>query len=302
MRACMTQPTTQTGDTPAGFGFAVSAYVLWGFLPLYLKSIAHIAPVEVVAHRIIWSVPIAAGVLIWLGRTSDIKAALSSPRMLAMGCITALLITMNWSLYVYAIAAERALDGALGYYINPLFSVLLGAVLLGERPNLLQSVAIGLAALAVVVLTIDAGGLPWLALALPISFGFYGFFKKWLSIGPNQGFLLEVILLLPFALGYVVWLEWQGGGAFWGGSPMDIALLLGCGPVTAIPLMLYANGAKRLRLTTIAMLQYIAPTMILLIAVFVFNEPFGAARMIAFPMIWGALVIYTYSLLRGRVR
>ncbi|MEL6883025.1 MAG: EamA family transporter RarD [Pseudomonadota bacterium] len=287
---------TQNGDTPAGLGFAIGAYTLWGFLPLYMKALDHVGPVEVVAHRIIWSVPVAALLLILLRRTSDLWAALRNPRMLAMGCVTAALISVNWAIYVWAIADERALDAALGYYANPLFSVALGAIFLGERPNGMQWIAIALAAGAVAVLTMSAGALPWAAIGLMVSWGFYALAKKQLPIGPNQGFLLEVLILLLPALGYVIWLGPQG--MFLTGDMQTSWLLLGCGIVTAVPLILYANGAKGLRLTTIAILQYIAPTMIFLCAVLVFKEPFGQARMIAFPMIWAALVVYSVSMVR----
>lgn len=285
-------------DTPAGLAYAVSAYVLWGFLPLYMKLLHHIPAAEVVAHRVLWSVPIAGAVLVALGRTSDLRAALTSPRTLAMGVLTAGLISINWGIYVWSIGAGHALDAALGYYINPLFSVALGALLLGERPSPLQMVAIALAVSAVVVLTVAAGSLPWVAIGLFVSWGFYALCKKQLPVGPNQGFLLEVLILLGPALAYLGWLAAQGQGHFLVGVARDSWLLFGCGAVTAIPLMLYANGAKRLRLTTIAILQYIAPTMIFLCAVFVFDEPFGQARMIAFPMIWAALILYSFTMAR----
>lgn len=285
-------------DTPAGLAYAVSAYVLWGFLPLYMKLLHHIPAAEVVAHRVLWSVPIAGAVLVALGRTSDLRAALTSPRTLAMGVLTAGLISINWGIYVWSIGAGHALDAALGYYINPLFSVALGALLLGERPSPLQMVAIALAVSAVVVLTVAAGSLPWVAIGLFVSWGFYALCKKQLPVGPNQGFLLEVLILLGPALAYIGWLAAQGQGHFLVGVARDSWLLFGCGAVTAIPLMLYANGAKRLRLTTIAILQYIAPTMIFLCAVFVFDEPFGQARMIAFPMIWAALILYSFTMAR----
>jgi chloramphenicol-sensitive protein RarD len=293
----MENPKNQ--DTLRGFGFALSAYVLWGFLPLYLKAVSHIPAIEVVAHRVLWSVPVAGLILVVLGRTSDLGRILRDPKALAMGCITATLVSINWGVYVWAIAAERTLDGALGYYINPIFSVFLGAMLLGEKLNKLQWAAVGLAAAAVGVLTYANGSLPWPALALTLSWGFYAYFKRSLPIGPNQGFLLEVLILSPVALGYLIWLGGQGGGHF---VPltMDMWLLMGCGIVTAVPLMLYANGAKGLRLATIGIMQYIAPTMIMLIAVFVFEEPFGSARAIAFPMIWAALGLYTFAMFRGR--
>ncbi|MGJ7037743.1 EamA family transporter RarD [Shinella sp. BE166] len=288
----------QTGDSPRGFAFALTAYLLWGFLPFFMKAVAHIPASEVVAHRIVWSVPLAGLVLVWLGRTGDIKAALRSPRMLGMATLTAVLITINWGIYVWAIGAGRAIETALGYYINPLFSIFLGAVLLKEMPDRAQMVAIALAAVAVGVLAFDAGGLPWVSIGLCLSWGFYAFFRKTLPIGPNQGFFLEVLLLSVPALGYIVWLEASGEGHFGDTGMADVLWLLACGIVTAIPLMIYANGAKLLRLSTIGIMQYIAPTMIFIIAVFVFGEPFGTAKLIAFILIWVALVIYSGSMLR----
>lgn len=287
--------TKPNEDSPKGLALAILAYVLWGFLPFYMKALAHIPPPEVIAHRVIWSVPIAGAVLWLTGRTADLSRALKTPRMLGMGMVTAALISVNWGIYVWAIGSGHALDAALGYYINPLFSVLLGALLLHERLSRVQMAALALAALAVAILTWEAGRLPVVALGLTVTWGFYAYFKKSLPIGPNQGFLLEVLLLTPFALGYVAWLAATGQGHFTA-STADTLLLLGCGIVTAGPLMIYANGAKLLRLSTIGILQYIAPTMIFLVAVFAFGEPFGEARMIAFPMIWTALVLYTGSM------
>ncbi|PZQ99725.1 MAG: EamA family transporter RarD [Cereibacter sphaeroides] len=290
-------------DSLRGFMFALVAYLLWGFLPLYMKAMAHISPAEVIAHRVIWSIPIAGLVLIVLGRTADLRMALTNPRMLMMGAATAALISVNWGIYVWAIGSGHALDAALGYYINPLFSVLLGAILLGERLAGAQKAAIVLAALAVVVLTVEAGRVPVTGLALTVTWGFYAYLKKSLPIGPNQGFFLEVALLLLPALGYVGWLAARGESHFMTGTPVDTWLLLGCGLVTAGPLMIYANGAKLLRLSTIAMMQYIAPTMIFLTAVFVFNEPFGRPQLIAFIMIWTALAIFSWSMLtQARIR
>lgn len=285
-------------DSPKGFAFALAAYLLWGFLPFFMKAVSHIPAAEVVAHRIVWSVPLAGLVLVWLGRTQDVKVALRSPRVLMMATVTAALITINWGIYVWAIGAGRAIETALGYYINPLFSIFPGALPLKERPNPAQMVAIGLAALAVGVLAFDASGLPWVSIGLCFSWGFYAFFRKTLPVGPNQGFFLEVLLLSIPAAGYVIWLEATGQGHFLGDSNMtDVLLLLACGIVTAVPLMIYANGAKLLRLSTIGIMQYIAPTMIFLIAVFVFHEPFGTAKLVAFALIWAALFIYSGAML-----
>lgn len=300
----MTQqaPLIKNEDTLAGFAFALSAYVLWGFLPLYMKALAHIPPVEVIAHRVLWSLPIAAVVLLAQGRTADLQRALRTPSMLGMAAVTAILISLNWGVYVWAIGAGHTLDAALGYYINPLFSIFMGAVLLKERLTTLQKYAVLLAAFAVVVLTVGAGRLPLIALALTVTWGFYAYLKKQLPIGPNQGFTLEVLLLAPFALGYLIYAQASGNSHFLQGNTRDSAMLFGCGIITAVPLMLYANGAKLLRLSTIGIMQYIAPTMIFLTAVFVFGEPFGIPRMVAFPMIWTALLLYSIAMFRGRAR
>ncbi|MBY5788914.1 EamA family transporter RarD [Rhizobium leguminosarum bv. viciae] len=292
-------PLAKNEDSPRGFAFALTAYLLWGFLPIYMKAVAHISPAEVIAHRIVWSLPLAGIVLIVLGRTQDIRAALSSPRMLAMAALTASLITVNWGTYVWAIGAGHSLDAALGYFINPLFSIFLGAVFLKEKLQPLQIAAIALAALAVAILALDSGGIPWVALTLAVSWGFYALLRKTLPLGPNQGFFLEVLILSGPALLYILYLEFGGQGHLYGTGLADTTLLLGCGVITAVPLMIYANGAKLLKLSTIGIMQYIAPTMIFLIAVFVFHEPFGTARMIAFPLIWAGLFLYSWSMLKG---
>ena len=294
-------PRQADQDTLPGLLNAGAAYLLWGFLPLYLKALAHIHPAEVVVHRVLWSVPIAIALLAANRQLGDLQRALTTPRTLGMGIVTAGCISINWGIYVWAIGSGHAVDASLGYYINPLFSVFLGATLLGERLSRVQGVAIALAGLAVVVLTVDAGRLPWVALGLMVTWGAYAFFKKWLSIGANQGFTLEVLLLSPIALGYLGWLHATGQSHFAQGVWSDTLLLAGCGLVTAIPLLFYANGAKGLRLSTIAFLQYTTPTMILLHAVFVFGEPLTVARQIAFPLIWMALIVYSAGLLAERV-
>ncbi|MBA3447292.1 MAG: EamA family transporter RarD [Pseudaminobacter sp.] len=297
----MTTETTQNDDPATrGFFFALSAYLLWGLLPLFMKAVAHIPATEVVAHRIVWSVPIAGALLLWLGRTNDIKVALRSPRTLLMAVVTAALITVNWGIYVWAIAVDRTVETALGYYINPLVSVVMGAVLLGEKLNRFQMAAVGLAAFAVLILAFDGGGLPWVSLALAFSFAIYGYLRKTLPVGPSQGFFLEVLILCLPALGYIIWLQMRGEGHFLPSNPRDIMLLLACGPATAFPLLLYAFGAKLLRFSTIGLMQYIAPTIVFLIAVLVFGEPFGGVRAIAFCLIWAALAIYSWSMFSRR--
>ena len=288
--------TDRSQDSWRGFGFALTAYLLWGFLPIYMKQLTHISPIEVIAHRVIWSVPIALVVLALTGHLAGFWPLLRQPRVLAMGAVTAALISVNWALYIWAIGSGHALQAALGYYINPLFSIFLGAMLLGERLTRLQQFAIALAALAVGVLTFETGEVPWLALGLTVTWGLYAYFKRALPIGANQGFLLEVLILLAPSLLYLLWLGPKGH--FLAGVPRDTILLLSAGLVTAGPLMMYANGAKLLRLSTIGIMQYIAPTMILLTATFVFGEPLGLPQMVAFGLIWVALLLYSTGLMK----
>lgn len=299
---------TQTIQTPAisqedavrGFLFALAAYLMWGVLPFYMKAVGHIPASEVVAHRIIWSVPIAGALLLWLGRTADIRTALRSPKTIAMSALAAGFVTINWGIYVWAIGAGRTLETALGYYINPLFSIFLGAMFLGERLSRAQLAAIALALLAVAILTYESGGLPWVSVSLAVSWGFYALLKKTLPIGASQGFFLEVLLLSVPALGYVLWLQTRGDGHFGTTGAVDVWLLIGSGFATALPLITYANGAKLLRLSTIGIMQYIAPTIVFLIAVFIFREPFDTAHAVAFGLIWAGLAIYTWSMFSSR--
>lgn len=285
-------------DSPKGLVYAISAYALWGVLPIYMKLLAHLPAAEIIAHRVIWSLPIAAAVLLWQGRGTEVAQALRQPRLLGMAALTAMLISVNWLIYVWAISNDQALNAALGYYINPLCSVLLGATLLKERLTRGQMVAIALAAAAVIVLTVQAGRLPLVAVGLTLSWGGYAYCKKSLPLGPNQGFTLELLLLTPIAVAFLIWQAMQGQSQFVSGGWGQTLLLIGCGPVTAIPLLFYANGAKLIRLSTIGILQYISPTMIFLVAVLVFGEPFDGARLIAFPMIWAALAIYSVTLVQ----
>jgi chloramphenicol-sensitive protein RarD len=283
----------------AGFFYALTAYLLWGVLPLYMKAIEHIPAVEVVAHRILWSIPVAAVILVALGRTSDFVRALGNPKILGMMFVTAVLISINWGIYIWSISANIASQAALGYYINPLMSILLGMFLLGEKLDRLQIFAVLLAFFAVTMMTVAMGALPWVAIVLAISFTIYGYLRKTVDIGPTQGFLLEVILMAPFAAGYLIWLSINGANSF-SGEGWNNWLLAGTGLATAIPLILYASGAKRLRLSTIGLMQYIAPTMIFLFAIFVFNEPISMWQLIAFVLIWTALALYSVSIFRQR--
>ena len=281
-----------------GFLLALTAYLLWGFLPLYMKAVSHVPPVEVLVHRILWSVPVAGIVLLALGQLNEIKLAFRNPRILLMALLTATLITINWGIYIWAVSNDHALDAALGYFINPLFSIFLGAVLLGEKLKKVQYLAILSVIIGVCILTWQAGGLPIVALGLTVSWGFYAFFRKTMPIGGAQGLFLEVVILGPIALGYFAYIHWTGQAYFLSGdSQTDVVLLL-AGLVTAIPLMLSTSGSKYLRLSTLGIMQYIAPTLIFVCAVFVFGEPFDNVKLVAFAFIWLAVVIYTMSVLK----
>lgn len=294
----MNSQTTSSQHSPqAGFFFALSAYGLWGFLPLFFRATDHIPPMETVAHRIIWSVPIALVVMLVMGRINEVMPLLRNWKILRMMVLTAFIISINWGIYIWSISVDRTSEAALGYYINPLITVLLGFALLGEKLNNGQKVAILLATLAVLIRAVMGGIFPWIALSLAVSFAIYGYLRKTVPVGPTQGFLLEVIVLAPFALAYVIWLMMQGeghlnldgGNLFW---------LMSCGFVTAVPLLLYAFAAKALTLTSLGLMQYIAPTLIFCVAVFIFDEPLDVWQASAFAMIWTALAIYTWSTFR----
>lgn len=287
-------------DTPRGFVFALGAFAIWGMLPFYFRALGHVPTPEVVAHRVVWAVPVALAWLLYLGRTADLRLAMRTPRMLGMAVVTAILISLNWGAYVWLIQSGQAMEAALGYYINPIFSVFLGAIFLRERLSARQWGAVALAFAAVVVLTLEAGSLPLGALVLVFSWGGYAFFKRALPIGPNQGFALEALILLPLAVAFMGWQAAHGNLFAAQASGVDWLLLLGCGFITAVPLILYANGAKGLRLSTIAISGYAIPTMIFLISTLAFKEPFDGARLIAFPMIWAAMALYISEVLRKR--
>jgi len=290
--------SNKTGnDGQAGVIFAVAAFGLWALNPLYFKLLAHINPLEVVAHRALWSVPFGVVVVLFLSRTSDIARVLKRPDLLLKLMMTGLIISGNWVIFVWAVAVDLTLEASLGYFINPLLNVVVGYALLGERLTRAQAIAVGLAAIGVVVQTIGAGVFPWVAVVLAVLFTAYGYFRKTIDVGPVQGFVIETTMLLPYCIGFIIWLSFQGTMQF-ATSSSDTALLILSGPVTAIPLMLFAAGAKRLRYSTIGILQYIAPTGMFLIAVYIFNEPVGFWKLVSFGFIWVALAIYSYDTFR----
>ena len=276
----------------AGLAAAVGAFTIWGVLPLYMKPLHDLSALEIMAHRIVWSCLLVFAWLAWRGDVGAVRTALANPGTRYRLMITAVLISINWLIYVWSIAHGHVIDASLGYFINPLLNVLLGVLVLGERLNAMQKLAVGLAAAGVLYLTIVAGRPPWIALALAASFGGYGLIRKVVKVEAVPGLATETLLLAPFALSFLLWMEMQGTGAFGHAAPHINALLLGSGLVTALPLALFAYGARLIPLSTVGLVQYIGPTLQFLLGVWVFHEAFTLQRGVGFLFIWTALAVY----------
>lgn len=272
---------------------AFIAYTLWGLFPLYIRQIDHIPPLEIVLHRSAWSLVFVVGLLAVLRRFSWLGPVLRQPRTLALFATSALLLGANWTLYVWAVNSGRVLDASLGYFINPLVNVLLGVLVLHERPRPLQWAAVALAALGVLWLALGVGHVPWISLVLAVSFGLYGLLRKTATLGAVEGLALETLLLAPLAFGGIVWLAMQGSGHFGQPPLVDNLLLLAAGPLTAVPLLLFASAARRVSLATLGLMQYISPSIQFFLGVFLYHEPFSTGRGIGFLLIWAALALYS---------
>jgi chloramphenicol-sensitive protein RarD len=284
-----------------GLAAAIGAFTIWGALPLYMKPLHALPALEIMAHRIVWSCLLVFAWLAWRGDVGAVRTALANPGTRYRLMATAVLISVNWLLYVWSIAHGHVIDASLGYFINPLLNVLLGVVVLGERLNAAQKIAVGMAAAGVLYLAIIAGRPPWIALALAASFGGYGLIRKVVRVEAVPGLATETLLLAPFALSLLLWMEMQGTGAFGHAAPHVNVLLLGSGLVTALPLALFAYGARLIPLSTVGLVQYIGPTLQFLTGVWVFHEAFTLQRAIGFAFIWSALAIYAGDgLWRGR--
>ncbi|MFN7056200.1 EamA family transporter RarD [Hyphomonas sp.] len=281
-----------------GFPAALLSYLIWGSLPLYIRAMQHIGAVELLAHRVIWSVPTAILFIAVAANWKDVKAAFSGAHIRWLA-LSGLLIGANWAIYIWAVNAGRTMEASLGYYINPLVNVLFGMLIFCEKLRPAQWVAVGIAAVGVGVLALAFGRLPWVALVLCLTFACYSVIRKKVAIDSRAGFLVEVALLAPVALIWLTWFANTPEGRWMGGGGWDIALLMAAGPITAVPLILYALAAKRLKLSTIGMMQYIGPTIQFGIAVMVFREPFGLVHGAAFAFIWAALVVFTADSLMG---
>lgn len=291
---------TQPAEAARGVVFALGAYGIWGLIVLFYRALAQVPAVELVAHRGIWSVVFVALLVVVRGSWPRLVEVFKSPPLLKKLALTSALVSVNWGVFVWAVANERVVEVSFGYYINPLVSVALGVVLLGETLNRAQRVAIAIAAVAVTIFGLASGVLPWLPLVLAFSFGFYGYFRKSIPVGPAVGLLVEVLILSVPALAYLAWLGAQGQ-SHWAATPATPLLLILSGPATAIPLILFAAGAQRLRLATVGMLQYVAPSIHLGLAVLMFGEPVSPVQIFTFAMIWVALGVYSLDAIRNEM-
>ncbi|MFT9599897.1 EamA family transporter RarD [Mesobacillus sp.] len=283
----------------AGVLYAAFSYILWGFLPVYWKLLDHVNADEILANRVFWSFFFIAVILIlnrkWGLFTGTLRGLAQNKKQLAALAIASLLISINWFMYIWAVNTDQMIEASLGYYINPLVSVLLGMIFLKERLSLLQYISFLLAAIGVLIMTISYGQFPWIALSLAISFGLYGLAKKLIKVDSAVGLALETLVVMPLAAIYIGYLLNQETNSLFAGSLSTTLLLVGAGAATAVPLLFFAKGAQRIPLATLGILQYIAPTLTLILGVFVYHETFSTIHLLAFTFIWSALILYSLS-------
>jgi chloramphenicol-sensitive protein RarD len=285
-------------DTPGGVLAAALAYTIWGVVVVYWKWLDHVSAWEVLAHRVVWCLIFLVPIVLALGRWPAIRAALTTPRSLFTLMACGVFIGSNWGLFIWAVQQGRIVETSLGYYINPLFAIAMGVVLLGERLSPVRLASLALAALGVAIQAWAMGFVPWISLVLATSFAIYGYLRKVVRVEALDGLFVETLLIAPLAAGYLLWLNGEGTLAF-GHTGWDEALLLMmAGPITAVPLWMFAVGARGVRLSTMGFLQYIAPTISLVIAVAVYDEPFDTLRMVSFAFIWAALLVVSLEALR----
>ena len=291
------QPSAAGDRARAGLVFGLFAYGLWGVLPIYFKWLDGISPIDIVAHRVIWSLLFLAALVVATRGWSQIRTALRDRRTIALLLATSVLIAINWLLYVYAVVSGHILAGSLGYYLNPLMNIVLGRFILHERLTRLQWSAVAVAAAGVAVLAAGAGTTLWISLALCVTFATYGLLRKVAAVDSIAGLSIETAILFPLALGWIL-LGFGAGRPAFGSTAEEGWLLALSGIVSTTPLLLFTAAARRLRYSTLGMLQFLAPTLQFAIAVAIYDEAFTTAHAIAFGAIWTALILYTTSLLR----
>jgi chloramphenicol-sensitive protein RarD len=290
--------TDEHHNETRGILYAGGAYAFWGVVPLYWHSLEDIPPFEITLHRIAWCALTGLIVTLGRGRLLHFMAVLRTSRLMMALAASSLLISVNWTIYIYCVSAHRLIEASLGYYLTPLVSIALGVILLGEKISRVRLAAIALATAAVVVQAIALGGIPWIAPALALTFGFYGYVRKLTPVDSLDGLTIETCLLLPVAVPLLVLWAVQGTAAFPSPGLGRDAMLLGTGPLTAVPLVMFAAGARRIRMTTLGFLQYLSPTITLLVATLILGEPFTRTNVISFAFVWSALVLVS---LEGRL-
>ncbi len=277
-----------------GAVYAAAAFLMWGFLPLYWKILKAVPAFEILMHRIFWSFVFMLLIFFYRGRWAGLKAVLKKRRKVAAIIAAAVLVSLNWGIYIWAVNADHVVDASLGYYINPLLSVVLGMVVLKERLNFWQVVSLMLAFFGVLIITFQYGRIPWIALSLAVTFGLYGLVKKMAGIESTLGLTLETFILMPFALGYLTYLHLQGQGSF-GISPKITLTLAFAGAATAVPLLWFAQAAQMIPLSAVGFIQYLTPTIMLILGVVLYGEPFTGLHLLGFACIWSALALFSLS-------
>ncbi len=285
-----------------GILYATWAYIAWGLFPLYFLQVADVPSLEVVVHRTLWAMVVVLGLLTVRKQWTWLSDVVRQPRVLAAFALSAILLSGNWLTYVWAVQNQHVVDASLGYFMLPLVNVALGFVFLHERPRPGQWLAVAVAAAGVLWLAVQAGRLPWIALVLSLSFGFYGLLRKVAVLGALEGLALETLMLAPVAATVLAWWTWQGQGALVHASATTLGWLVLAGPLTAAPLLLFAAGARRIPMATLGILQYISPTLQFALGVWVFNEAFEPSRLVGFALIWTALLVYSVEGWRLRQR
>ncbi|MGX6443048.1 EamA family transporter RarD [Neobacillus sp. K501] len=289
----------KTNDIRTGAIYAGFSYLLWGLLPIYWKLLEHINATEILANRVFWSFVFMVIVLLFTKKWGlfihTLKGFAKNQKQMYALIIASLLISVNWFIYIWAVNNHHMIDASLGYYINPLVSVLLGMIVLKEKLTIYQYISFGLAAIGVMIATVSYGQFPWVAIVLAVSFGFYGLAKKLINVDSAVGLTLETLVVTPIAAIYIGWLFMNGSNALLSINIGTDLLLLGAGAATAVPLLYFAKGAQKIPLSLLGLLQYIAPTLTLLLGVFAYNEHFSKLQLLAFIFIWSALTLYSLS-------
>ncbi len=294
----MSQPTASAAIPQRGLPYALGAYAIWGFVPLFFKLLADVPPIEVLAQRIVWSLPLCFVIMAFRRQIGDYLAALKDWRVLRLLLVSSVLIALNWLVYIHAVFTDHLLAASLGYYLNPLINVLLGMIFLGERLSRLQALAVVIAAIGVAILLAGALDTLWISLTLALSFGTYGLIRKVVPVGSLPGLAIETTLLLPLSAATAVYYLWIGDGRGFGASGNISLLLAAAGVVTAVPLLLFATAARRMSYAALGFVQYLAPSIVFLLGLFVFDEPLKPAQLFCFLLIWTSIAVFSFDMWR----